>query len=52
MSKAIVWNPMGDILKMFDTVDEAEEWIEECDHQILARTHNDGDTNIIVMELP
>lgn len=51
MRRVNIWNPMGEIIEQFDTIDEAEEWIEENDHQILSRTHNDGDTNIVVMEM-
>jgi hypothetical protein len=50
MSKVNVWNTMGDILKQFDTVDEAEQWIEECEHEELSRTTSGGDTNIAVLE--
>ena len=50
MSKVNVWNTMGDILKQFDSVDEAEDWIEECEHAELSRTVNGGETNIAVLE--
>lgn len=50
MSKVNVWNTMGDILKQFDTIEEAEDWIEECEHEELSRIHNGGDTNIAVLE--
>lgn len=50
MDRTYVWDPMGNILNTFESTDEAEEWIEECEHQILDRTYNKGDTNIIVMQ--
>lgn len=50
MSKVNVWNTMGDILEQFDTVDEAEAWIEEYEHEELSRTENGGETNIAVLE--
>jgi hypothetical protein len=45
-----VWNTTGEILEQFDTIEEAEEWIEECEHQELYRTMNGSDTNIAVLE--
>jgi hypothetical protein len=50
MSKVNVWNTTGDILEQFDTVEEAEAWITECEHEELHRTENGGDTNIAVLE--
>lgn len=50
MSKVNVWNTTGDILAQFDSVDEAEAWIEECEHEELSRTVSGGDTNIAVLE--
>jgi hypothetical protein len=50
MRKVNVWNTMGEILKQFDTVGEAEAWIAECEHEELTRTENSGDTNIAVLE--
>jgi hypothetical protein len=50
MSKVNVWNTTGTILQQFDTVEEAEEWIAECEHEELHRTEKDGDTNIAVLE--
>lgn len=47
---AIVWNTYGEILETFDDADEAEEWIDECGHQELTRTHNGRDTNICILE--
>jgi hypothetical protein len=48
--RAVVWNTMGDILETFDTVDEAEDWIEECGHEELSRIRNGYDTNIVILE--
>lgn len=48
--RAIVWDTMGNILQTFDSVEEAEEWIDECEHDELTRTQNGRDTNIAVME--
>jgi hypothetical protein len=50
MSRVNVWDTMGNILQQFDSVDEAEAWIEECEHEELSRTESGGDTNIAVME--
>lgn len=52
MSKVNVWNTMGDILAQFDSVDEAEAWIKECEHEELSRTASGGDVNIAVLTLP
>lgn len=48
-NKVNIWNMRGDIIKQFDTLDEAEEWIEDEDAEEIARTHNDGDINISVI---
>lgn len=50
MGRVLVWNTMGDILETFDSVDDAEEWIEDGEHEELTRTQNGADTNIAVME--
>jgi hypothetical protein len=50
MSKVNVWNTTGDILEQFDTVEEAEAWIADCELEELHRTVNGGDTNIAVLE--
>lgn len=52
MDQTIVWDSMGKILSCFDYRDEAEEWIRDCGHQVLATTYDDGDVNITVMEMP
>jgi hypothetical protein len=51
MEQTIIWNPMGEMLNTFESSQEAEEWIDECDMQILSRTYSKGDENIVVMEM-
>jgi hypothetical protein len=47
---AVVWNTIGEILDRFDTVEEAEEYIADCEHEELSRIDNGRDTNIVVIE--
>lgn len=46
----IIWNTIGNILKKFDDLDDAEQWIADCEHEELDRTHKGDDTNIVVLE--
>ena len=50
MMTTVVWNTYGEIIGVFDSLDEAEEWIEDCKHTELTRTHNGGEINIAVLE--
>ena len=51
MNRVTVWNANGDdILGQFDSLEEAETWIEESGYSELIRTTSGRQTNIAVTE--
>lgn len=48
MARVTIWDPEGRVLHDCDTLDEAEEIIEEEDYYELTRTYNGRDVNICV----
>lgn len=50
MQRVIVWDTFGRILKTFKNISDAEDWIDECEHEVLDRTSRGNDVNILVIE--
>lgn len=46
---AFIWDTMGNILHRCESLEEAEELIEECDYLEMTRTYNDREVNIGVL---
>lgn len=46
--KATIWDTMGEILHRFDTVEEAEEAIQEYEYTELDRNYRSDMVNIVV----
>ena len=51
MNKVIIWNTKGEILKKFDDMDDATDYISDNDYEELDRTYKNGDTNIVVLDI-
>lgn len=47
-----IWNPNGEIIEQFNSIDDADDFLEDNELARLATTYNDGDVNIVVLELP
>lgn len=50
MTRATIWDSMGNVLHRCDSVEEAEEVIDNCGYEEISRTHNGHDVNICVLD--